>query len=91
MPIMKKLILLATIAILPLFSTHPAFAQAAISEPGLYSFYHPGGDLAGVGARQIRPGAEPSSASPSNAFALSRPRATVGHRHPRSRRAMLPE
>ncbi len=24
--------------------TGPAFAQAAIQEPGLYSFYHPNGD-----------------------------------------------
>jgi hypothetical protein len=53
---MKKLMLSAALAALPLLTTSPAFAQAAIQEPGLYSFYHPHGDLLGVGARQMRYG-----------------------------------
>ena len=79
---MKKLILLATIAILPL-SSHPAVAQVAISEPGLYSFYHPSGDLLGTGARSIRPGVGAPGASPSSALAASVPRARRSHKHPR--------
>jgi hypothetical protein len=82
MSIMKKLILVATIAILPL-SSHPAFAQAAISEPGLYSFYHPGGDLLGTGARSIRSGVGTPGASPSSALAASVPRARRSHKRPR--------
>jgi hypothetical protein len=74
---MNKLTVLATVAVLPL-SASPAFAQAAINEPGLYSFYHPDGDLLGVGARQIRPGIAPS-ASPANALAAPAPRASRRH------------
>ena len=80
---MKKLILLATIAILPLLSANPAFAQAAISEPGLYSFYHPEGDLLGVGARQIRSGAGAPSANAMSALASSAPRASRSHKRAR--------
>ena len=70
---MTKPVLLAMIVILPLLSAGPAFAQAAINEPGLYSFYHPDGDLLGVGARQVRPGT--SSGSATSALAASTPRA----------------
>ena len=76
---MKKLILLATIAVLAL-SSHSAFAQAAISELGLYSFYHPEGDLLGTGARSIRPGAAAPGAVPSNALAAAAPRPARSHR-----------
>ena len=75
---MRKLILLGAVAILPL-SASPALAQAAINEPGLYSFYHPDGDLLGVGARQIRAGAATPSANPSAALAASAPRASRRH------------
>ena len=61
---MKKLILFAAVAVLPLVSAQAAFAQAAISEPGLYSFYHPSGDLLGYGARAIRPSTAPLSTVP---------------------------
>ena len=77
---MKKLILFAAVAVLPLVSAQAAFAQAAISEPGLYSFYHPSGDLLGYGARAIRPGAAPLNAMPPNALASVPPRATRTHR-----------
>ena len=33
----------------------PVFAQAAISEPGNYSFYHPNGDVLNAGAGGVRP------------------------------------
>jgi hypothetical protein len=77
---MKKLMLFAVVAALPLVSAPAAFAQAAISEPGLYSFYHPSGDLLGYGARAIRPGAAPLNAMPPNALASALPRATRSHR-----------
>jgi hypothetical protein len=57
-----------------------ACAQAAIQEPGAYAFYHPDGDLLGVGARQIHPGAWAPNASPSNALASVPPRATRFHK-----------
>jgi hypothetical protein len=77
---MKKLMLFAAVAALLLVSAQAAFAQAAISEPGLYSFYHPSGDLLGYGARAIRPGAAPPNAMPPNALASVLPRATRTHR-----------
>jgi len=77
---MKNLILFAAVAALPLVSAQAAFAQAAISEPGLYSFYHPSGDLLGYGARAIRPSAAPLSTVPSNTLASVPPHATHYHR-----------
>ena len=77
---MKKLMLAATVAALPLLSAQAALAQAAISEPGLYSFYHPSGDLLGYGARAIRPGAAPLNAVSPNTLASVPPRATRSHR-----------
>jgi hypothetical protein len=77
---MKKLMLFAAVAALLFVSAQAAFAQAAISEPGLYSFYHPSGDLLGYGARAIRPGAAPLNAMPPNALASVLPRATRTHR-----------
>jgi len=77
---MKKLMLFATVAALPLLSAQAAFAQAAISEPGLYSFYHPSGDLLGYGARAVRPGAAPLNAVSPNTLASVPPRATRSHR-----------
>jgi hypothetical protein len=32
----------------------PVFAQAAISEPGAYSFYHPDGDVLNAGRGGVR-------------------------------------
>jgi hypothetical protein len=32
----------------------PVFAQAAISEPGAYAFYHPNGDVLNAGAGGVR-------------------------------------
>jgi hypothetical protein len=77
---MTKVILLATIAALPLLSASPACAQAAISEPGLYSFYHPEGDLLGVGARRFHPGAGAPSANATSALAAPTPRGSRIHR-----------
>jgi hypothetical protein len=71
---------IAAAPLVPLLSAPPASAQAAISEPGAYAFYHPDGDLLGVGARQIRPGAGALTVVPSNALAATPPRATRSHR-----------
>ena len=42
----------------------PVFAQAAISEPGAYAFYHPNGDVLNAGAGGVR------SAPEANALAM---------------------
>ena len=46
---MTKFILVATIASLSIFNAGFAWAQAAISEPGAYAFYHPDGDVLHAG------------------------------------------
>jgi hypothetical protein len=43
----------AAALILSAATATPVFAQAAISEPGVYSFYHPNGDVLNAGA--VRP------------------------------------
>jgi hypothetical protein len=80
---MKRLVLFGAVVIFPLVAAQPAIAQAAINEPGLYSFYHPEGDLLGVGARQIRPGAGAPSANAASALASSAPRASRSHKRGR--------
>lgn len=42
---MTKFILVAIIASLSIVNPRFASAQAAISEPGAYAFYHPNGDV----------------------------------------------
>jgi hypothetical protein len=39
---MSKLAIVATALVAVLGGGQPVFAQAAISEPGAYAFYHPG-------------------------------------------------
>jgi hypothetical protein len=46
---MTKFKLFSTALILSTGLATPVFAQAAISEPGAYAFYHPNGDL-GIGS-----------------------------------------
>ena len=46
---MTRQTLLAATVILSAAAAAPAFAQAVISEPGAYAFYHPNGDL-GLGS-----------------------------------------
>ena len=48
---MTKLGLFGATLILLTGMATPVFAQAAISEPGAYAFYHPNGDL-GIGSTQ---------------------------------------
>jgi hypothetical protein len=77
---MKKLMLVAAIASLPLVNAGAAWAQAAVGEPGLAAFYHPDADLLHAG-----PGYSGYRAEPRNALAsvpVARP--VRGHRHGRT-------
>ena len=56
---MTKFMLVATIAALSIASPGGlAWAQAAISEPGAYAFYHPDGDVLHAGPSQYGAHAE---------------------------------
>ena len=55
---MTKLMLVATIASLSIVNAGFAWAQAAISEPGAYAFYHPNGDVLHAGSGQYGSRAE---------------------------------
>jgi hypothetical protein len=57
---MRKFMLVAAIASLPILNAGAALAQAAISEPGAYAFYHPNGDVLHAGPGYSR--AEPRDA-----------------------------
>jgi hypothetical protein len=46
---MTKFLLVAAILSLSIVNARFAWAQAAVGEPGLYSFYHPDGDVLHVG------------------------------------------
>jgi hypothetical protein len=58
---MTRFRLVAAVLILSAGMATPVFAQAAISEPGAYAFYHPNGDV-------LHTGVVPSPAP--NAFAM---------------------
>jgi hypothetical protein len=45
---------LGAIALLTISSDLPAFAQAAIQEPGAYAFYHPNADVLNAGRPSAR-------------------------------------
>ena len=51
---MSILRVLATVALITVSSDIPAFAQAAIQEPGAYAFYHPGADVLNAGPSPFR-------------------------------------
>jgi hypothetical protein len=46
---MSKLAILATALLAVFGGRQPAFAQAAMSEPGAYAFYHPDADVLNAG------------------------------------------
>jgi hypothetical protein len=78
---MKKFMLVAAIASLPLVNAGAVWAQAAVGEPGLAAFNHPDADILHAG-----PGYSGYRAEPRNALAsvpVARP--ARGHRHARSR------
>jgi hypothetical protein len=81
---MMKFVLLATIASLSIVNASVAHAQAAISEPGAYAFYHPNGDVLRAGPSQFGPRAEPYSATnPANAMASAPSFVRPARRHRR--------
>jgi hypothetical protein len=55
---MTKFMLVATVASLSIVNAGSAWAQAAISEPGAYAFYHPDGDVLHAGSGQYGSGTE---------------------------------
>jgi len=61
----KSIPAIAAALLLTAFAT-PVFAQAAIQEPGLYSFYHPNADVlnAGRGYRPLDANAYYNQAAP---------------------------
>ena len=66
----------------------PVFAQAAIQEPGAYSFYHPNADVL-AGRQGYRPYDQPSAFGNSNAyyneFAPAREQPVAPRRHRKAR------
>jgi hypothetical protein len=73
---MRKFMLVAAVASLSIANAGVALAQAAISEPGAYAFYHPNADILHAG-----PGYSDDRAEPRNALAsvpVARP--ARGHR-----------
>jgi hypothetical protein len=70
---MTKFMLVAAIASLSIVNAGFAWAQAAISEPGAYAFYHPNGDVLHAGSGQYG-----SRAESYGAIGVGNAAATVG-------------
>ena len=68
---MFKLVIVAATLLAVLDGGQPVFAQAAISEPGAYAFYHPDADVLNAG--------RPIVSEPANASANARDSAINGH------------
>ena len=86
--IMKSLKTIAAAALLSTLAISPVFAQAAISEPGEYSFYHPDRDVLNGGAPVWGGRAAPAPYSDSQAYAPTEDSIVVHHlRHHRTAHA----
>lgn len=85
---MKKSIPTFAAALLLTAVATPMFAQAAIQEPGAYSFYHPNADVL-AGRQGFRPYDQPNAYYNSNAYfnevAPPRNRQIVPRRHRKAR------
>ena len=81
---MTKFILVATIASLSIASPGFAWAQAAISEPGAYAFYHPDGDLLHAGPSQYGARAESYGATGARNAMAAVTHPAYGHRQRRA-------
>ena len=77
---MTNLKVLTAALVLSAASATTAFAQAAISEPGAYAFYHPNGDVLHAGS--LTPAADAMAAYTDRAVTVAPHRA----RHPHSGR-----
>ena len=73
---MRKFMLVAAVASLPLVNASVAWAQAAVGEPGLAAFYHPDADILHAGPNYYGPRAGPRQALASAPVA----RPARGHR-----------
>jgi hypothetical protein len=78
---MTKFILAATIASLSILNPGFAWAQAAISEPGAYAFYHPDGDVLHAGSGQYGAHAESLGVTGVRNSLASVSRPAHGHKH----------
>jgi hypothetical protein len=79
---MIRFALVAMVAILSTVAATPARAQAAISEPGLYAFYHPDAGLRlGSTPPSPREAAGTSGAMAAQPLRSERPHRTGGHHH----------
>jgi hypothetical protein len=58
---MFKLAIVATTLLAVVCGGQPVFAQAAISEPGAYAFYHPDADVLNAGRATISDSANASA------------------------------
>ena len=68
---MSKLAIVAATLLAVFGGGQPVFAQAAISEPGAYAFYHPDADVLNAG--------RPTFSDSANASANERDSGTDGH------------
>jgi hypothetical protein len=66
---MTKLAIAGAAALLALAAPLPVFAQAAVGEPGMVSFYHPNADILHTGEGGYGYGAPPAYAPPYEANA----------------------
>jgi hypothetical protein len=71
---MTRFKLFSAVLILSAAMATPVFAQAAISEPGAYAFYHPNGDV-------LHTGVVPSPASDAYAMVPFGGRHAARHHH----------
>jgi len=83
---MTSLKTIAAAALLSTLAISPVFAQAAISEPGEYSFYHPDRDVLNGGAPDWGSRAAPAPYSDSQAYYAPTEDSVVVH-HVRHHRA----
>ena len=82
---MTSLKTIAAAALLSTLAVSPVFAQAAISEPGAFSFYHPDRDVLNSGAPSWGPRLPVEPYSASQAYAATEDSVVVHHaRHHRA-------
>jgi hypothetical protein len=79
---MTKFMLVAIVASLSIVNAGSVWAQAAISEPGAYAFYHPDGDLLHAGSGQYGAHAESLTGVRNSLASVARP--VHGHKQVRA-------
>jgi hypothetical protein len=84
---MTSLKTIAAAALLSALTASPLFAQAAISEPGAFSFYHPDRDVLNGGAPLWSETLTTPPSAPRDAYAAVRGSVVHHLQHHRSRHA----